>query len=202
MRARSKFGLGDQDGAKADFALLLKLAPNHALSGQVSPRVVALFEETAREAVTTLTVSVTPATATVQVDGVADCGPRDHPGRDRRPRHDCDAVGISPATQNVTAVAGTPSEVTLDARAGVVGDPRRHDAVGRRGEDRRRGRRQDRCRRTGGRQRRARRRIGAVCRRRRCRPATRTVDLEPRLLRSGRRRRSRSTGRTTTPSAR
>ena len=113
MRARSKFGLGDPDGAKADFALLLKLAPNHALSGQVSPRVVALFEETAREAVTTLTVSVTPATATVQVDGVAIPGPGiikvaigDHVVSATQ-------SGYSPATQNITTVAGAPSELTL-----------------------------------------------------------------------------------------
>lgn len=113
MRARSKFGLGDQDGAKADFAMLLKLAPNHALSGQVSPRVVALYEETAREAVTTLTVSVTPATAIVQVDGVAIAGP----GIIRVAIGDhivsATQSGYAPATQNVTAVAGTPSEVTL-----------------------------------------------------------------------------------------
>ena len=113
MRARSKFGLGDQDGAKADFALLLKLAPNHALSGQVSPRVVALYEETAREAITSLTVSVTPATATVQVDGVAIGGPGII--RVAIGDHVVSAVqsGYAPATQNVTAVAGTPSEVTL-----------------------------------------------------------------------------------------
>ena len=113
MRARSKFGLGDPDGAKGDFALLLKLAPNHALSGQVSPRVVALFEETARDAVTTLTVSVTPATATVQVDGVAIQGPgivRVSIGD-----HVISAAqsGYSRATQNITTVAGSPSEVTL-----------------------------------------------------------------------------------------
>src|SRR5687768_14056931 len=113
MRARSKFGLGDPDGAKTDFALLLKLTPNHALSGQVSPRVVALFEETAREAVTTLTVSVTPATATVQVDGVAIPGPGiikvaigDHVVSAAQ-------SGYSPATQNITTAAGAPSEVTL-----------------------------------------------------------------------------------------
>ena len=113
MRARSKFGLGDPDGAKADFALLLKLAPNHALSGQVSPRVVALFEETARDAVTTLTVSVTPATATVQVDGVAIPGPGII--RVAIGDHVISAAqsGYSRATQNITTVAGSPSEVTL-----------------------------------------------------------------------------------------
>lgn len=113
MRARSKFGLGDQDGAKADFALLLKLAPNHALAGQVSPRVVALYEETARETVTTLTVAVTPATAIVQVDGVTLPGP----GITRVAVGDhvvmATQSGYSPATQSITALAGTPSEVSL-----------------------------------------------------------------------------------------
>src|SRR5687768_5776629 len=34
MRARAKFGIGDQDGATADFVLLLKLSPAHVLAGQ------------------------------------------------------------------------------------------------------------------------------------------------------------------------
>jgi len=70
MRARSKFGLGDQDGAKSDFVALLKLSPGHALAGQVSPRVVALFEQTARESVTNLTVTLVPATAKLAIDGM------------------------------------------------------------------------------------------------------------------------------------
>ena len=52
MRARSKFGLGDQNGAKADFVALLKINAGHALTGQVSPRVVALFEEAVKATVT------------------------------------------------------------------------------------------------------------------------------------------------------
>ena len=52
MRARSKFGLGDQNGAKADFVALLKINAGHALTGQVSPRVVALFEEAVKTTVT------------------------------------------------------------------------------------------------------------------------------------------------------
>lgn len=113
MRARSKFGLGDQDGAKSDFVLLLELAPNHALAGQVSPRVVTLFEETAREVVTTLTVAVTPATATVQLDGVAIPGPGII--RVTIGEHVVSAAqsGYQPATQTVTATAGATSEVTL-----------------------------------------------------------------------------------------
>lgn len=113
MRARSKFGLGDQDGAKADFVLLLKLSPAHALSGQVSPRVVALFEETAREVVTSLSVSLTPATATLALDGVALPGP----GTIRVAIGDhtvtATQAGYRPLTQTVTAVAGTTTEVAL-----------------------------------------------------------------------------------------
>lgn len=113
MRARSKFGLGDQDGAKADFTSLLKLAPAHTLSGQVSPRVVALFEETARDFVTSLTISLTPATAKLQMDGLALTGPGtvrvaigDHVLTAEQP-------GYRPATQNVTVSAGAVAEVAL-----------------------------------------------------------------------------------------
>jgi hypothetical protein len=113
MRARSKFGLGDQDGAKADFLLLLKLSPGHALSGQVSPRVVALFEETAAEAVTNLTVALTPATAKLSIDGVPLAGP----GTMRVPVGEhvltAEQPGYRAASQTFTAVAGTPAEVTL-----------------------------------------------------------------------------------------
>jgi hypothetical protein len=69
LRARSRFGLGDQDGAKQDFGLLLKADPGHAMSGQVSPRVVALFDETKKATVTLLKLSVTPPDAAVLLDG-------------------------------------------------------------------------------------------------------------------------------------
>jgi tetratricopeptide (TPR) repeat protein len=113
MRARSRFGLGDQDGARADFVLLLKLAPGHALAGQVSPRVVALFEQTAKETVTNLTVAVTPATAALSIDGV----PAQGTGTMRIAIGEhviaAEQAGYRPAKQTVTAVADTPAEVTL-----------------------------------------------------------------------------------------
>ena len=37
MRGRAKFGLGDQDGAKSDFAALLRINPAYTISPQVSP---------------------------------------------------------------------------------------------------------------------------------------------------------------------
>jgi hypothetical protein len=69
LRARSRFGLGDQEGTKQDFILLLKADPGHSMAGQVSPRVVTLFEEAKKVTVTTLQLAVTPANATVMLDG-------------------------------------------------------------------------------------------------------------------------------------
>src|SRR6187401_2354471 len=43
MRARSRFGLGDQNGAREDFVALLRADPGHVLTGQISPRVVTMF---------------------------------------------------------------------------------------------------------------------------------------------------------------
>jgi hypothetical protein len=70
LRARSRFGLGDQDGAKADFTSLLKANPGYAMTGQVSPRVVAIFDEVKKATVTTVKLSVTPPDATVLLDGL------------------------------------------------------------------------------------------------------------------------------------
>ena len=69
LRARSKFGIGDPDGARQDFATLLRTDANYSLTGQVSPRVVALFEEVQKATVTSLRVNVTPPTAVVLLDG-------------------------------------------------------------------------------------------------------------------------------------
>ena len=113
MRARSKFGLGDQDGAKADFVLLLKTHPSHTLSGQVSPRVVALFEETLKETVTTMTVSVTPATARIELDGA----PLAAAGTVRVSVGEhvvtAEQQGFRSAKQTVTAALGSTAEVSL-----------------------------------------------------------------------------------------
>ena len=113
MRARSKFGLGDQDGAKADFGLLLKVNSSHTLSGQVSPRVVALFEEVAKETVTSMTISVTPPTAKLELDGM----PIDAAGTVRVAAGEhvvsAEQHGFRPAKQTVTAALGTTAEVSI-----------------------------------------------------------------------------------------
>src|SRR5918993_3886493 len=45
MRARALFGLGKEDAARGDFVAMLKVDPSYLLTGQVSPRIIALFEE-------------------------------------------------------------------------------------------------------------------------------------------------------------
>jgi hypothetical protein len=68
MRARSKFGLGDQEGARADFVALLRVNPGYVITGQISPRVITLFEDAVKETVTTVTLSITPANAKIALD--------------------------------------------------------------------------------------------------------------------------------------
>jgi hypothetical protein len=70
MRARSKFGLGNEAETRADFVALFKADPVYTLTGQVSPRVVAIFDEVMKTTVTTMKLAVTPVTAEVRVDGV------------------------------------------------------------------------------------------------------------------------------------
>ena len=69
MRARSLFGLDDTAKAQDDFRELLGLDPSFALSGQVSPRVVALFDSVKKAVVGALAVSIEPSDATLAVNG-------------------------------------------------------------------------------------------------------------------------------------
>lgn len=114
MRARSKFGLGDQDGAKADFVALLRVNPGYGFAAsQVSPRVVALFEEAFKETVTTLTLTITPPNARVLIDEapVTVAGPMpivigEHVLSVDRP-------GYKPVQQPLVAEVNKPSEVSI-----------------------------------------------------------------------------------------
>jgi hypothetical protein len=113
MRARSKFGLGNPEEARADFVLLLRTNANYQLTGQVSPRVVTLFEETVAQTVTTLNVAVLPATARISVDDI----PVTVTGPLRVTLGDhvvaAEQRGYAGAKQTITAVAGTPVTATL-----------------------------------------------------------------------------------------
>jgi hypothetical protein len=113
MRARSKFGLGDQAGARADFVALLKADAGHVLTGSVSPRVVSLFEEAVKQTVTTLSLSVTPSTAKVEIDGVPIAPGASIPITVGDHVVAADQLGYRKAQQAVTAAAGAPASVTL-----------------------------------------------------------------------------------------
>jgi PDZ domain-containing protein/PEGA domain-containing protein len=113
MRARSKFGLGDQNGAKADFVTLLKVDAGHALTGQVSPRVVVLFEDTVKQTVTTLNLTVTPPTAKVDLDGVPVPANSTIPVTIGDHTITGDQIGYRKGQQTFAAEAGTPSTVAL-----------------------------------------------------------------------------------------
>jgi hypothetical protein len=113
MRGRSKFGLGNPEEARADFVLLLRTNPNYQLTGQVSPRVVTLFDETVAQTVTTLQLAVLPPTARITIDDipVTTTGPLrvtlgDHVVA-------AEQRGYASAKQTITAVAGTPAIATL-----------------------------------------------------------------------------------------
>ena len=70
MRARSLFGLNKMPEARADFVSLLKTEPGYQLTGQVSPRIVALYDEVAKLTVTEVRFAVVPLDAEVLLDGV------------------------------------------------------------------------------------------------------------------------------------
>ncbi len=69
MRARSQFGLNKLPEARADFVSLLKADPSYALTGQVSPRIIQMFEEVAKVTVTKAKLIVAPLDAEVMLDG-------------------------------------------------------------------------------------------------------------------------------------
>jgi hypothetical protein len=113
MRARSKFGLGNPEDARLDFIQLLRVNPSYQLTGQVSPRVVSLFEETVAQTVTTLQLAVLPPTAQVTIDGI----PVNITGTLRVTLGDhvvaAEQRGYKPAQATFTAAAGETATATL-----------------------------------------------------------------------------------------
>ena len=78
LRARSRFSLGDAEGARADFRSLLRANPGHALTGKVSTRVTAMLEEVRKATVGSVLLNLSPADAELTLDGqpfVAQAGP-------------------------------------------------------------------------------------------------------------------------------
>lgn len=113
IRARSRFNLGDEVGAKSDFVSLLKVNPGFTMTGQISPRVIALFNDALAATVTTLKLSVTPETAEVRVDGVPVAANSLMPVAVGDHVIVAKQLGYREASQTIQAVAATPSELTL-----------------------------------------------------------------------------------------
>jgi hypothetical protein len=69
MRARARFGMGNRDGAAADFRSLLAVDPSFQLDEGVSPRIVAVLDEVKAATIGTVELSTDPGDVTVLVDG-------------------------------------------------------------------------------------------------------------------------------------
>ena len=113
MRARSQFGLAKETEARADFVALLRLDPVYTLTGQVSPRVVALFDEVMQSTVTTMKLTVTPPSAEVRVDGVIVPATTSMPIAVGDHMIAAKQMGYRAVTQPAVVVTGQVAEVTI-----------------------------------------------------------------------------------------
>ncbi len=123
MRARSLFGLDDAAKAQDDFRALLGIDPSFVLSGQVSPRVVALFDTVKKAVVGSLALAVEPLDATLEVNGqpvsvTSDAMPLaagEYTVKATR-------LGYKPAEEKVAVVAGETKQfsLTLERTSSVV----------------------------------------------------------------------------------
>lgn len=113
LRARSRFFLGDVEGAKSDFRSLLKIAPGYQLA-QVSARVKAVFDEIAKASVGRIMLNLTPPDAELELDGVAFAAVAG-PIPVAAGTHTITAKrsGCRPASQEFTVAAGASQELIL-----------------------------------------------------------------------------------------
>lgn len=123
MRGRARFGLGDLDGARADFQALLAIQPSFAFDAQVSPRVVALLNEVRNATIGSLQLMVEPSDAAVTVNGrpvIASPEPLALPAGEVTVK--VDRVGFRPFEGQVPIVAGNtaPLQVTLERTSAVI----------------------------------------------------------------------------------
>ncbi len=114
LRARSRFGLGNADGANADFRSLLKLAPGYTLTGQVSQRVARMLEDIRKTSVGKIVLNLSPVDADLELDDVPFAAAAgqipmavgSHTLSGRRP-------GCRSASQTFTVMPGATTEVML-----------------------------------------------------------------------------------------
>jgi len=123
MRARSFVGLADTAKAQDDFRALLGLDPSFALSDQISPRVVALFESVKKVVVGALTLGVNPTDAKLALNG-RPVAASDAPVPLAAGEYTVTAtrLGYKPAEEKVTVAPGETKQfsLTLERSAPVV----------------------------------------------------------------------------------
>lgn len=113
MRAKAQFGLNKEAEARADLLALFKADPGYTLTGQNSPRFLAIADEILAATVTDLRLSVVPPDADVLLDGVRipatgtlKVAVGDHTLSASR-------IGYKPRTQPFSAKAGEATVVDL-----------------------------------------------------------------------------------------
>ena len=111
MRARALFGLGKEPEARNDLLALIKVEPGYLLSGQVSPRIVAMYDELVKANVTELRLAIMPPDAEVMLDGVRVPANATMPIAVGDHTLTATRIGFKPATQPFTAAAGTPAVI-------------------------------------------------------------------------------------------
>src|SRR5688500_8925776 len=111
MRARALFGLGKEDAARADFVALLKADPGYVLTGQMSPRIIAMYEEVSKATVTELRLTISPPDAEVLLDGNRIPSTGTMPIAVGDHTISVSRIGYKPATHPFTAVAGEAAVV-------------------------------------------------------------------------------------------
>jgi tetratricopeptide (TPR) repeat protein len=115
LRARSRFALGDVQGAEQDFSALLATEPSHKLGAGVSPRVVNAFEAVRKLVVGQAVLSLTPA-GEIKIDGrTVALGPDPTPMDLAAGEHHVSATrqGHRPIDQRFAVTAGTSTRVEL-----------------------------------------------------------------------------------------
>lgn len=123
LRARSRFGLSNRDGARQDLTALVTLDPAHALPGNVAAGVSQMFDEVKRASVGVLLVTLEPIDAALTIDGIAVSAAGGPVPLAVGPRTvAASRGGYRPFEQQVNIVAGTetPLSVTLERIASRV----------------------------------------------------------------------------------
>jgi hypothetical protein len=111
MRARALFGLGKEKEATADFVSLVKVEPGYQLSGQVSPKILAVYEEVLKANVTELQLTVMPADAEVLLDGARVPSSGAMPIAVGDHTLSVSRIGFKQVTQPFTAAAGAATVI-------------------------------------------------------------------------------------------